>query len=91
METLQSWASTGGSLYLDIDISKVWDWWCELFDKDTAVDSAEYRAVKKGAMKGPVPEHPLHHFPLGSLVKLCNRLKLIALAIAIQKTRRDLR
>jgi hypothetical protein len=66
MEDLQAWASTGGTLYTDIDTSTVWDWWCELFDQDTAVDSAEYRAVKNGTMKGPVPEHPLLHFPWGS-------------------------
>lgn len=66
MQDLQNWAGIGGTLSADVDTSLVWDWWCELLDKDTAVDSSERRAVAQGAMKGPVPEHPLIDFFWGS-------------------------
>lgn len=66
MHDLQKWASTAGVLATDVDKNDVWDWWCDLFDKDTATDSAERRAVNEGKLKGPTPEHPLSDFPWGS-------------------------
>jgi hypothetical protein len=66
MEDLQKWASSGGILSKEVNNSAVWDWWCDLFDKDTATDSAERQAVKDGKLVGPVPEHPLTDFFWGS-------------------------
>ena len=66
MEDLNNWAGLEGVLENEVDYSYVWNWWCDLFEKDTATDSAERRAVSEGKMKGPAPEHPLSHFPWGS-------------------------
>ena len=66
MEDLQKWASSGGVLSKEVDNSVVWEWWADLFDQDTATDSAERRAVAEGVMKGPAPEHPLIDFFWGS-------------------------
>ena len=66
MHDLQNWAGIGGTLSTEVDTSLVWDWWCELLDKDTAADSSEKRAVSQGIMTGPVPEHPLIDFFWGS-------------------------
>lgn len=66
MQDVQTWAGIDGVLAKDVDKSVVWDWWCEIFDKDSATDSSERRAVAEGKLKGPIPEHPLTDFPWGS-------------------------
>jgi hypothetical protein len=66
MQDLQNWAGPGGALSKNVETSMVWDWWCDFFDKDTATDSSERRAVEEGKIKGPPPEHPLTDFFWGS-------------------------
>ena len=65
MEDLQNWGSTGGVLDLLIDNTIVWDWWVDLFDKDTAYDSSEIKQAKKLSSIAP-PQHALSDFTWGS-------------------------
>ncbi len=66
MRDLQNWASASGELSSKVDIGEVWQWWCKLFDGDTASDSAERRFYEEEGIPEDTPRHPLTDFPWGA-------------------------
>ncbi len=65
MSDLQEWASTGGRLYSEVSVEKVWQWWTQLFSNDSATCSKERNAFSSGEITS-LPAHPLEHFPWGN-------------------------